>query len=89
MSERSEDAPTPVDPRIAAAVVDVFVYVVVLNLFVEYLPVVISETFTLSLLTAVLLKAVLEVVVLAKKRVVTRFRQADTPRGKVVAAVLV
>ena len=45
----------------AAAVVDVFVYVVVLNLFVEYFPKVISETFTLSLLTAVLLKAVLEV----------------------------
>ena len=52
-----------VEPHLAAAVVDVFVYVVVLNLFVEYLPVVISETFTLSLLTAVLLKGVLEVVV--------------------------
>ena len=50
------------DPRLAAAVVDVFVYVVVLNLFVEYLPQVLSETFTLSLLTAVLLKVVLEVV---------------------------
>jgi len=37
-----------VDPRIAAAVVDVFVYVVVLNLFVEYLPRVLSETFRLS-----------------------------------------
>src|SRR6187402_607200 len=89
VSERSEDAPTPVDPRIAAAVVDVFVYVVVLNLFVEYLPRVLSETFTLSLLTAVLLKVVLEVVVAAKKRVVTRFRQAATPTGKVVAAFLV
>jgi hypothetical protein len=42
VSERSEDAPTPVDPRIAAAVVDVFVYVVVLNLFVEYVPTVIK-----------------------------------------------
>ena len=83
-----DDEATPVERR-AAAVVDVFVYVVVLNLFVEYLPVVISETFTLSLLTAVLLKAVLEVVVLAKKRVVTRFRQADTPTGKVVAGSLV
>jgi len=84
-----DDGATPVEPHRAAAVVDVFVYVVVLNLFVEYLPVVITETFTLSLLTAVLLKAVLEVVVLAKKRVVTRFRQADTPTGKVVAAVLI
>ena len=81
--------PVEDEPDLAAAVVDVFVYVVVLNLFVEYLPVVISETFTLSLLTAVLLKGVLEVVVLAKKRVVARFRQADTPIGKVVAGVLV
>ena len=68
-------------PRIAAAVVEVFVYVVVLNLFVEYLPQVISETFTLSLLTAVLLKGVLEIVVAAKNRVKARFRQ-------VVAAIM-
>ena len=60
-----------------------FVYVVVLNLFVEYLPAVISETFTLSLLTAVLLKGVLEVVVIAKKRVgdaVPPGRHADPAR---------
>jgi len=62
--------------------------VVVLNLFVEYFPKVISETFTLSLLTAVLLKAVLEVVVVAKNRVKARFRQASTPVGKAAAAVL-
>ena len=61
---------------------------VVLNLFVEYPPQVLSETFTLSLLTAVLLKGVLEVVVLAKNRVKARFRQASTPIGRVVAALL-
>ncbi|HEX3258509.1 MAG TPA: hypothetical protein VHS35_08325 [Pseudonocardia sp.] len=44
MPERAEDASAPVDPRLAAALVDVFVYVVVLNLFVEYLPQVLSET---------------------------------------------
>jgi len=60
----------------------------VLNLFVEYLPQVLSETFTLSLLTAVLLKVVLEVVVLAKNRVRARFRAATTPFGKVVAGFL-
>jgi hypothetical protein len=32
--------------------VDILVHVVVLNLFVEYFPRVISETFTLSFLTA-------------------------------------
>ncbi|HVN13224.1 MAG TPA: hypothetical protein VMT69_14100 [Kineosporiaceae bacterium] len=88
MSGQGEDGDVRLDPRVAAAVVDVFVYVVVLNLFVEYLPRVISETFTLSLLTAVLLKAVLEVVVAAKNRVRARFRQASTPLGKVVPALL-
>lgn len=61
---------------------------VVLNLFVEYLPQVISETFTLPLLTAVLLKGVLEVVVAAKNWVKARFREASTPVGKVVAAFM-
>ena len=59
-----------------------------MNLFVEYLPKVISETFTLSLLTAVLLKGVLEIVVAAKNRVKARFRAASTPIGKAVAAVM-
>jgi hypothetical protein len=83
-----QDAADGLEPQLAAAVVDVFVYVVVLNLFVEYLPQVLSETFTLSLLTAVLLKGVLEVVVAAKNWAKARFRQASTPIGKMVAAVL-
>jgi hypothetical protein len=69
-------------------VVDVFVYVVVLNLAVEYVPSVISEGFTLSLLTAVLLKVALELVLLLKGRIMNRFRGATTPRGKVVSALL-
>lgn len=88
MSDQDEDAPAPLEPRIAAAVVDVLVYVVVLNLFVEYLPQVLTETFTISLLTAVLLKGILEVVVAAKNRVKARFRAASTPSGKVIAAVM-
>ena len=85
---RDPDAAPPVEPDMAAAVVDVFVYVVVLNLFVEYVPQILTETFTISLLTAVLLKGVLEVVLVAKNRVKARFRQASTPVGKVVAAFM-
>ena len=51
-------------------VVDVFVYVVVLNLAIEYLPAVLSESFTLSLITAVLLKLSLELVLIVKARAV-------------------
>jgi hypothetical protein len=80
--------PSQVDPTPrsttgrAADVVDVFVYVVVLNLFIEYVPAVISETFTLSLLTAVLLKGVLEVVVAVKKRAKGRFAAARSAVGR-------
>jgi hypothetical protein len=38
VSEPDEEPEPTVEPHLAAAVVDVFVYVVVLNLFVEYLP---------------------------------------------------
>ncbi len=65
----------------APDIVDVFVYVVVLNLAVEYLPAVIAETFTMSLVTAVVLKAVLEVVVAVKTRIRRRFRTAATAAG--------
>lgn len=71
-----------------ADVVDVFVYVVVLNLAVEFVPSVISETFTISLLTAVLLKVVLEIVVRLKGRVKARFHAASSPAGKVLALLL-
>lgn len=71
----------------SADVVDVFVYIVVLNLAIEYVPSVISEGFTLSVLTALLLKLALEVALRLKAWVAARFRAASTPHGKVVAAL--
>ncbi len=68
-------------------VVDLFVYVVVLNLAIEYVPSVISEGFTLSLLTAALLKVALELVILLKNRILVRLRAATTPRTRLVAAL--
>ena len=73
---------TPLD------LVDVLVYVVVLNLAIEFLPAVISETFTLSLLTAVLLKLVLELVVSVKKAVMTRLRSATRIGQRILSAVV-
>ena len=61
---------------------------VVLNLAIEYTPSVISESFSLSLVTAVLLKIALELVILLKGRIVARLRAADTRRGKLAAATL-
>jgi hypothetical protein len=70
-----------------ADVIDVFVYVVVLNLAIEYVPAVISEGFTLSLLTAVLLKVALEIVVVLKATVMQRLRAASTRRGRATAVL--
>ena len=68
--------------------VDVFVYVVVLNLAAEYLPAVITETFTLSLLTAILLKVVLELVVLLKDRAKRRLKTSTGVAGKTLGVLL-
>ncbi|WP_374458035.1 hypothetical protein [Nocardioides sp.] len=70
-----------------ADVVDLFVYVVVLNLAVEHVPSVLSEGFTLSLLTAALLKITLELVIRAKAAAVGRFRAATSLLGRVVSAL--
>ena len=72
----------------SADIIDVFVYVVVLNLAVEYVPSVISEGFTLSLLTAVLLKVALEVVIFLKGRVIRRLKAADSRPAKVAIGLL-
>lgn len=55
---------------------------------IQYLPRVISETFTLSLLTAVLLKVALELVLLLKGAVVGRLRRATTRTGRVTSALM-
>ena len=70
-----------------ADVIDVFVYVVVLNLAVEYVPSVITEGFTLSLLTALLLKIALEGVILVKSRIIGGLRAANTRLAKAAIAI--
>ena len=85
MAGQEKVAATLVQP---ADVVDVFVYVVVLNLTAEYVPMVITETFTLSLLTAIMLKVTLEAVVWLKDRVKRRFKAAETVPAKVFAGLL-
>lgn len=71
----------------AIDLVDIFVYLVVLGLFTQLFPAVISETFVLALLTAVLLKVVLEAVLWVKKRVLARIRTAETAAARAVNVV--
>ena len=55
-------AATRSQERFASWVTDVLVYIVVLNLFIEYVPRVITESFTISILTAVVLKFLIDVI---------------------------
>ncbi len=48
---------------------DVLIYVVVLNLFVEYVEKVVIDSFTISILTAILLKALLDLILGLEHRV--------------------
>lgn len=79
---QSADGPGPARPRssIFSSIV------VVLNLAIEYAPSVVSESFSLSLLTAALLKIALELVILLKSQIIRRLRAADTRRAKLAAA---
>lgn len=72
----------------AADVVDVFAYTVVLGVFVQLFPAVITESFLVTLLTAVLLKLVLELVVALKTWAVARFRLATTSGERVLRAAV-
>ena len=66
---------------------DVLVYIVVLNLFVEYLPAVIIESFTISILTAVLLKILLDLVMGIEHNVHSFFEQKEGAIYRVMGTV--
>lgn len=68
--------------------VDVFVCVVVLNLTAQVFPQVLVESFAVSLLTAVMLTAALELVLWVKKRILGRLRSASTVLRRVVNIIL-
>jgi hypothetical protein len=99
-SEQSEPpaSPWPVDvaslsdttrpQRIFAEwTMDVLTYVVVLNLFAEYSAAVIIGSFTISILTAVLLKVLLVIIVTGKKAVWGWARAKESASYRIVGAL--
>ena len=56
---------------------DVLVYIVVLNLFVEFVPAIVIESFWISILTAILLKLLLDALTGFEHRVAGYFRARD------------
>ena len=62
-------AVTPAQQRFASWMTDVLVYIVVLNLFVEHASAVVIDSFSISILTAVLLKLMLDALLGVEHRV--------------------
>ena len=75
--------------RFASWMTDVLIYTVVLNLFVEYADAIVIDSFTISVLTAVLLKALLDVIGGLEHRVSAYFKAREGTLYKVLGAVSV
>ena len=60
----------------ASWVTDVLLYIVILNLFVQYVPKVVTESFTISIFTAVVLKLLIEVIARLEHRIQRLVRPA-------------
>ena len=68
---------------------DLLIYVVVINLFVQFAPFVIVESFAISLLTAVFLKLLLDAILGLKKNVLGWFGRRQGARWRIGAAIAV
>jgi hypothetical protein len=70
-------APTRAQQRFTSWVSDVLVYIVVLNLFVEFVDTIVIDSFWISILTAVLLKLLLDALTGVEHRVAGFFKARD------------
>lgn len=75
---------TPQQQRFASVVTDVLVYTVVLNLFVEHAESVIIDSFSISILTAAVLKVILDLILRFEHRVSEFFTRFEGAWAKVV-----
>lgn len=73
----------------ASYAIDVLIYLVVLNLFVEYSDAIVIDSFTISIFTAFVLKILLDIVLAAEHRVSDFFAQREGQVAKVLRIVSV
>ncbi len=78
---------TRAQARYVSWVADVLVYIVVLNLFVEFADAIVIDSFWISILTAILLKLLLDALVGVEHRVGGYFRARDGAVYKVLGFV--
>ena len=85
MSEQTtfeQTAPTRPQQIFISWTRDVLIYLVVLNLFVEYSPAVVIDSFTISIFTAILLKALLDIILWAEHKVAAFFESRSGQYSK-------
>lgn len=70
--------------RFASVMTDVLVFTVVLNLFVEYAESVVIDSFSISVLTAIVLKVILDVILAFEHRVSEFFGRFEGTLARVV-----
>jgi hypothetical protein len=73
--------------RFTSWVTDVLVYIVVLNLFVEFVDEIVIDSFWISILTAILLKLMLDSLIGLEHRVAAYFQAREGRLYKVLEAV--
>ena len=66
----------------------VLLYIVILNLFVEYVDAVVIDSFTISIFTAVVLQALLEIILRLEHRVASYFGSREGTFNRILRIVL-
>ena len=75
--------------RFADWMADVLVYIVVLNLFVEYVDAIVIDSFTISIFTAILLKLMVDLLAGVEHRVLHFFQQREGTINRVLGGLSV
>ena len=78
---------TSAQQRYLKAMGDVLIYIVVLNLFVEFVDAIVIDSFYISILTAILLTALLDVLVIVEHGVHGYFEKKEAPIFRVISIV--
>jgi hypothetical protein len=75
--------------RFSSYAIDVLIYIVVLNLFVEHADAIIIDSFTISIFTAIVLKIILDLILGFEHRVSGYFKEHNQPVLGVLAVWLI
>ena len=70
--------------RFASWMTAVLLYTVVVNLFVEYSDAIVIDSFTISVLTAIVLKALLDVMIRVEHRVASYFEAREGTNSRLL-----